>query len=65
MRSKTLNRSKKGLPHKYGIVIGPAANDGVKPAIGFKLPCGAGPAGSDSATYELILVLLPEQLPAL
>ena len=60
----TLNRSKKGVPHKYDIVIGPTANDFTNPTIQFYLSGGVGTVGSDSAIDELVRLLLPYQLPA-
>ena len=60
----TLNRSKKGVPHKYDIVIGPTANDFTNPTIQFYLSGGVGSVGSDSAIDELVRLLLPYQLPA-
>jgi hypothetical protein len=60
----TLNRSKKGVPHKYDIVIGPTANDYTNPTIQFYLSGGVGTVGSDAAIDELVRLLLPYQLPA-
>ena len=60
----TLNRSEKGVPHKYDIVIGPTANDYTNPTIQFYLSGGVGEVGSDAAIDELVRLLLPHQLPA-
>jgi hypothetical protein len=60
----TLNRSKRGVPHKFDIVIGPTANDYTNPTIQFYLSGGVGTVGSDDAIDELIRLLLPYQLPA-
>jgi len=60
----TLNRGKKGVPHKYDIVIGPTANDYTNPTIQFYLSGGVGTVGSDAAIDELVRLLLPYQLPA-
>jgi len=60
----TLNRSKKGVPHNYDIVIGPTANDYTNPTIQFYLSGGVGKVGSDAAIDELVRLLLPYQLPA-
>ena len=59
----TLNRSNKGVPHKYDIVIGPTANDYTNPTIQFYLSGGVGTVGSDAAIDELVRLLLPYQLP--
>jgi hypothetical protein len=60
----TLNRSRKGVPHKYDIVIGPTANDYTNPTIQFYLSGGVGEVGSDAAIDELVRLLLPFKLPA-
>jgi hypothetical protein len=60
----TLNRSRRGVPHKYDIVIGPTANDYTNPTIQFYLSGGVGTVGSDAAIDELVRLLLPYQLPA-
>jgi hypothetical protein len=60
----TLNRSKKDVPHKYDIVIGPTANDYTNPTIQFYLSGGVGIVGSDAAVDELVRLLLPYHLPA-
>jgi len=60
----TLNRSMKGVPHNYDIVIGPTANDYTNPTIQFYLSGGVGIIGSDAALDELVRLLLPYQLPA-
>ena len=60
----TFNRNKKGVGHKYDIVIGPTANDYTNPTIQFYLSGGVGTVGSDAAIDELIRLLLPYQLPA-
>ena len=60
----TLNRSKKGVPHKYDIIVGPTANDYTNPTIQFYLSGGVGTVGSDAAVNELVRLLLPYQLPA-
>jgi hypothetical protein len=59
----TLNRSNKGIPHTYDIVIGPTANDFTNPTIQFYMSGGVGEVGSDSAIDELIRLLLPYKLP--
>jgi hypothetical protein len=60
----TLNRSRKGAPHKYDIVIGPTANDYTNPTIQFYLSGGVGTVGSDAAIDEMVRLLLPFQLPS-
>jgi hypothetical protein len=59
----TLNRSSRGVPHKYDIVIGPTANDYTNPTIQFYMSGGVGEVGSDVAINELIRLLLPYKLP--
>jgi hypothetical protein len=59
----TLNRSSKGVPHKYDIVIGPTANDFTNPTIQFYMSGGVGEVGSDRAIDELVRLLLPYKLP--
>jgi hypothetical protein len=59
----TLNRSRKGIPHQYDIVIGSTANDFTNPTIQFYLSGGVGTVGSDAAIDELVRLLLPYQLP--
>ena len=59
----TLNRSNKGIPHKYDIVIGPTANDYTNPTIQFYMSGGVGEVGSDAAIDELVRLLLPYKLP--
>ena len=59
----TLNRSSKGIPHKYDIVIGPTANDFTNPTIQFYMSGGVGDVGSDSAIDELVRLLMPYKLP--
>jgi len=60
----TLNRSNRGVPHKYDIVIGPTANDFTNPTIQFYMSGGVGEVGSDSAIDELVRLLLPYKLPS-
>ena len=60
----TLCRSKKGVPHKYDIVIGSTANDYTNPTIQFYMSGGVGTVGSDAAIDELIRLLLPYKLPS-
>jgi hypothetical protein len=60
----TLNRGRKGVPHKYDIVIGSTANDYTNPTIQFYLSGGVGTVGSDAAIDELVRLLLPYQLPS-
>jgi hypothetical protein len=60
----TLNRSRKGVPHDYDIVIGPTANDSTYPSIQFYLTGGLGEVGSDTAIDELLKLLLPFKLSA-
>jgi hypothetical protein len=60
----TLNRSRRGVPHKFDIVIGPTANDYTNPTIQFYLSGGVGEVGSDAAIDELVRLLLPYQLPS-
>jgi hypothetical protein len=60
----TLNRSRRGVPHKYDIVIGPTANDRTNPTIQFYMSGGVGEVGSDVAIAELVRLLLPYKLPS-
>jgi hypothetical protein len=60
----TLNRNRKGVPHKYDIVIGPTANDRTNPTIQFYMSGGVGEVGSDVAIDELVRLLLPYKLPS-
>jgi hypothetical protein len=59
----TLNRTSRGVPHKYDIVIGPTANDYTNPTIQFYMSGGVGEVGSDAAIDELVRLLLPYKLP--
>jgi hypothetical protein len=60
----TLNRSRRGTPHKYDIIIGPTANDYSNPTIQFYMSGGVGEVGSDVAIDELVRLLLPYKLPS-
>jgi hypothetical protein len=60
----TLNRNRRGVLHKYDIVIGPTANDQTNPTIQFYMSGGVGEVGSDAAIDELVRLLLPYKLPS-
>jgi hypothetical protein len=63
VRFITLNRSRRGVPHKFDLVVGPTANDYANPTIQFYLSGGLGEVGSDAAIDVLLRLLLPFQLP--